>query len=423
MPILSLALTLLAPDPRIESLLAYDSPPRIEFATCTPETDTFLNRTYRLIAAPAELLDRPRIVFDGGQGHQLPVTFTAPAAVIGAFHYNQTGAWDWPDRQPASAHGWTLYRTAGYRGDSNAVVKGQVHFADVYSKVFEAGDRLRDLPPWWVCLAIVPAEELPALRAADKQAPLAVSLDDGTPMPVLVAHRGLLAIAPENTLPAFRAALAVGLGIELDVAATADGEIVVMHDHTVDRTTDGQGKVADLTLAQLRALDAGVRFHPDFAGTGVPLLREVLDLARTESLRPTPLAVNLKQRDPAFIDQLTRIIVEAGVAERCFLFDCPLAEADAIQAAARGVAVTASAKDEAGFRAALAHPAVDSVWVYFIPTKALMDEARALGKQVHVTPFMDAQGAPAWRAIRAAGVTTFCTDRAPEVRRLWAPRR
>jgi glycerophosphoryl diester phosphodiesterase len=100
-----------------------------------------------------------------------------------------------------------------------------------------------------------------------------------------------------------------------------------------------------------------------------------------------------------------------------------LAEAQAIKSAAHGVAVTAPAKDEATFRAAMANPAVDNLWVYFIPTKALMDEARAAGKEVHVTPFVDADRTKAWRAVRAAGVTTFCTDFAAEVRRLWAPRR
>ena len=421
--LLTIALTVLAADQPLDHLLAIAPPPRVAYGTCSPESDTFLNRTYRLIAVPPELLDLPRIVFDGGSGHQLPVTFQAKAAVIGAFHYNATGSWDWADKQPASEHGWTVYRKDGYRGDSNGLVKDQPHFADVYYRVYEAGDKLADLPPWWACLAIVPAEALPELLAADQQAPLVKSVDDGTPMPQLVAHRGLQAYAPENTVPAFRAALAVGLGIELDVLLTADHEVVIMHDNTVDRTTDGYGKVADLTLAQIKALDAGVKFHPAFAGTRVPLLKEVLDLARTESLHPTPIAVNLKQRDPEFINRLTELIVEAGVAERCFLFDCPLAQAEAIKAQARGVAVTAPAKDEAAFRAGLANPAVDSLWVYFIPTKALMDEARRADKEVHVTPFMDADGVKAWRAIRAGGVTTFCTDHADEVRRLWTPRR
>jgi glycerophosphoryl diester phosphodiesterase len=103
--------------------------------------------------------------------------------------------------------------------------------------------------------------------------------------PLLIAHRGGSALAPENTLAAFRRALHWWRAdvLEIDVQPTRDGECVVIHDPTVDRTTDGRGPVADRTLAELQALDAGYRFTPDgvsfpFRDTGVRLstLREVL---------------------------------------------------------------------------------------------------------------------------------------------------
>ncbi|MDX1494490.1 MAG: glycerophosphodiester phosphodiesterase [Longimicrobiales bacterium] len=104
--------------------------------------------------------------------------------------------------------------------------------------------------------------------------------------PVFVAHRGGSGLAPENTLAAFRSAVedwGVDM-LELDVRLTADGEVVVIHDETVDRTTDGTGRVADHTLAQLKELDAGYRFlDPDgeasFRGRGVtiPTMEELLD--------------------------------------------------------------------------------------------------------------------------------------------------
>lgn len=104
--------------------------------------------------------------------------------------------------------------------------------------------------------------------------------------PLLIAHRGGSALYPENTLLAFeraRACWQVDM-LELDVQASADGHCVVIHDETVDRTTDGTGAVADMTLAQLRALDAGYRFSPDggrtfpFRGRGatIPTIDEVL---------------------------------------------------------------------------------------------------------------------------------------------------
>src|SRR3954463_888507 len=93
-----------------------------------------------------------------------------------------------------------------------------------------------------------------------------------------VAHRGYSAVAPENTLPALTAAARAGATyVEFDVRTTADGVPVVIHDRTVDRTTSGTGLVADLTMDEVRALDAGSWFAPAYAGLRVPLLTEVLD--------------------------------------------------------------------------------------------------------------------------------------------------
>ncbi|HEX8271413.1 MAG TPA: glycerophosphodiester phosphodiesterase [Longimicrobiaceae bacterium] len=101
-----------------------------------------------------------------------------------------------------------------------------------------------------------------------------------------MAHRGGSALAPENTLEAFRRALEWWRAdvLEVDVQPTADGEVVVIHDATVDRTTDGTGPLAGLRLAEVRALDAGFRFTPDggrtfpFRGAGVRIstLEELL---------------------------------------------------------------------------------------------------------------------------------------------------
>ena len=97
--------------------------------------------------------------------------------------------------------------------------------------------------------------------------------------PLVIAHRGACDVAPENTLAAFQAALAAGAdAVEMDVTRCATGEIVVIHDSTVDRTTDGKGRVGEMDLATLRELDAGAWFSPKFAGERIPLLQEVLEL-------------------------------------------------------------------------------------------------------------------------------------------------
>jgi glycerophosphoryl diester phosphodiesterase len=94
-----------------------------------------------------------------------------------------------------------------------------------------------------------------------------------------IAHRGFSGQYPENTLPAFQAALDGNFGwIELDIRATADGDIVVIHDGAVDRTTDGKGEIASLSTEKIRKLDAGSWNNARFSGTRVPFLDEVLDL-------------------------------------------------------------------------------------------------------------------------------------------------
>ncbi len=96
------------------------------------------------------------------------------------------------------------------------------------------------------------------------------------PSPTFFAHRGASAYAPENTMAAFDLALRQGAeAIELDAKLTADGKVVVIHDQTVNRTTEGDGRVKDLTFAQLRELDAGSHFDFAFRGEPIPSLDEV----------------------------------------------------------------------------------------------------------------------------------------------------
>jgi glycerophosphoryl diester phosphodiesterase len=96
-----------------------------------------------------------------------------------------------------------------------------------------------------------------------------------------IAHRGASGYAPENTFAAFRKALAMGAGfIETDLQLSRDARFVAIHDATVNRTTNGQGAVHDLTLADLRKLDAGSWFGSEFAGERIPTIEEVLEFAK-----------------------------------------------------------------------------------------------------------------------------------------------
>lgn len=128
---------------------------------------------------------------------------------------------------------------------------------------------------------------------------------------LVFAHRGNSAHAPENTLESFRQAVALGVdGVEFDVRLSADGEVVVMHDPTVDRTTSGTGAVRSLTLSQLRTFDAGYHFGPPnypyrAKGVTIPTAREALELTS-----PLELIIEIKAVEAA--EPLLHLIKSRG---------------------------------------------------------------------------------------------------------------
>ena len=127
---------------------------------------------------------------------------------------------------------------------------------------------------------------------------------------MVIAHRGASSYAPENTLAAFDLALQMGVRhIELDVDFTSDGHIVVIHDDTVDRTTNGSGPVTSHTLAALRALDAGSWFGAQFAGERIPTFDEVL--ARYKGR--VHLHTEIKGRSPSLSQRTADVIRKHGM--------------------------------------------------------------------------------------------------------------
>jgi glycerophosphoryl diester phosphodiesterase len=140
------------------------------------------------------------------------------------------------------------------------------------------------------------------------------------PGPRVIAHRGGGGLWPENTLHAFRAAAALGAHvIEMDLRRAADGEIVVLHDETVDRTTDGRGNVAALTLGELQRLDAGYRWTADEGrtypyrghGIAVPTLRQVF-----AALPEARMNLEIKPGGPAMAVPLCALIRSQGMTRR-----------------------------------------------------------------------------------------------------------
>lgn len=136
------------------------------------------------------------------------------------------------------------------------------------------------------------------------------------PQPVIFAHRGASAHAPENTLAAFRLALEQQAdAIELDVKLSADGQAVVIHDPTVDRTTDGHGRVKDLTLAQLKALEAGSFFAETYRGERIPTLEEVFEAVGQRTLINVELTNYSTPRD-RLVDTVCALVQKHRLQER-----------------------------------------------------------------------------------------------------------
>ncbi|KZZ84904.1 glycerophosphodiester phosphodiesterase [Bacillus sp. SJS] len=135
----------------------------------------------------------------------------------------------------------------------------------------------------------------------------------------IFAHRGCSGQYPENTMLAFRKAIEAGAsGIELDVQMSKDGELVVIHDERIDRTTDRVGYVKDMTYKELRNADAGSWFHPSFHNERIPHLEEVLDLL-LEDQSGTVLNIELKNDVfdyPGLEEKAMRMAEEKNLAGR-----------------------------------------------------------------------------------------------------------
>jgi glycerophosphoryl diester phosphodiesterase len=136
------------------------------------------------------------------------------------------------------------------------------------------------------------------------------------PQPIIFAHRGASAYAPENTLAAFELAVAQNAdAIELDVKLSADGQAIVIHDPLVDRTTGGHGRVKDLPLRELRALDAGSFFSEKFRGEKIPTLEEVFEAVGKRTLINVELTNYNTPRDQ-LVETVCMLVKKCGMQER-----------------------------------------------------------------------------------------------------------
>ncbi|MBA4064594.1 MAG: hypothetical protein C0501_12950 [Isosphaera sp.] len=263
----------------------------------------------------------------------------------------------------------------------------------------------------------------PALPFRLALAALLLSVPAPAADPVLVGHRGLPTHAPEETLAGFNACVDLRVGIELDVRRTRDGQLVCLHDPTVDRTTDGKGKLADLSLRELRRLDAGRRFDPAFAGERVPALEELFSLLKERKATSTLVAVDLKEPDCEA--DAVKLAEKAGVLKQVVFIGLAIENVkvrEKLKEANPAAACAALCPAADGLGDALADTTADWVYVRFIPTADEVKKVHAAGKRVFlVGPLVMGKEPGNWAKARAAGVDAVLTDFPLECRAGWRP--
>lgn len=245
--------------------------------------------------------------------------------------------------------------------------------------------------------------------------------------PLLVAHRGFARHAPENTLAAYSACLSLGLGFETDVRRTRDGRLVILHDETVDRTTDGKGAVTALGFEAIRALDAGGWFHPVFRSERVPTLDETFKLVAERGRPDTLVAIDLKGEDERIEADIVALAKERRVLPRLVFIGraINLPEVRArIRGAGPGAQIARLAQTPDELPAAVADAGCRWAYLRFVPSPAQVESVHRAGKRVFIAgPTVAAKQAENWRAAAAAGVDAFLTDEPLEARQAMSPGR
>jgi len=224
---------------------------------------------------------------------------------------------------------------------------------------------------------------------------------------IVVGHRGWRAAYPENTAAGFEAAIAVGADVlECDIHMTADRECAVIHDETVDRTTDGSGPVSGKTLAELKRLDAGSWFAPRFAGERLLSLEELVELARGRA----GLAVELKDERPEIIPLVAgalegfpgRLVVHSFHAELVRGFKKAHPEFKT------GLLVSKADRESGELAVDLGCDAIHPGWWQLTPE--LMEGYRSLGLETMVWTAKDRAECERLAAFEPDAIGTDCPD-------------
>lgn len=198
----------------------------------------------------------------------------------------------------------------------------------------------------------------------------------------VIGHMGSCADRPPNTLAGIRRAIESGAHVsEVDARTTKDGMLICMHDEEVNRTTDGTGKVASLTLAELKRFDAGSKFAAKFAGERVPTLREVLTLSKGK----IAVMIDLKESGEEYVKKIAAEVREHGEPKRTVLGVRSIEHAKQFQKLlpdARQIGLIPTTNDIKPF--AEAGVKVIRLWPKWLVDKSLVSQVRKLGLELHI---------------------------------------
>ena len=229
-----------------------------------------------------------------------------------------------------------------------------------------------------------------------------------------IAHRGFSAVYPENTLLSFNKALELGVThLELDLQLTHDGQLVVLHDRTVDRTTNGSGEASDLTLGEIKELDAGIWRGEEFAGNRVPTYKEVIQ----DLDAPATLVTELKFAGNDGIRKVIEEIDACGAADRVVISSFDLDKLPIVRQLAPNLHTTALLKTDASTVQEKVRTVLDLGVDTIGPrcsdtTRELVEVAHEAGLQVRAWGLGRDQGEEMTRLIELGvdGMTTDCPD-------------
>ena len=233
-------------------------------------------------------------------------------------------------------------------------------------------------------------------------------------------HRGMVNQYPENTMAAFQACVDAGVSIELDVYLTKDGVPVVIHDATVDRTTNGSGAVGNMTLREIKALDAGSWYDPKFKSETVPTLGEVFDMiSGRDTGKDTFIAINMKLISPKIEEKIVRIVERFDMLDRVFSFGMDSASMERFKLANPSFPIARSGDSKYHFESALRTTYLDYIWISprepYMPSAEDIATAHKGRKKVLV--YIRENEPERWKAAKAAGADAICTDHPLEAKK------